>query len=228
MQVLSRAIGSAWLFVAAVGVTSLGCAGDHAACSPVGQQDGSCGEGACVVGQCRAPTASVVAVESRRVVVLARDVAVLSSASDVQKDARVVPFGAAASGDAIVLMSFDADVTKAVTVDGAFLVVEPEAASPGPTSAITIEIAPILAPWKSPAVSWGRTPTLGLAAAEVRIPPSRRTPMRVDVTEIVSKQRGIGHGLALVASGSDPIGARLVTAARSSNGPRLELYLKGP
>lgn len=220
---------SAWLFVATLaGVTSLGCANDRAACSPVGDADGSCAEGACVVGRCRAPSASVVAVESRRVVVLARDVAVLSSAAEVEKDARVVPFGAAASGAAIVLMSFDADVTNAVTVDGAFLVVEPEAASPGPTSAVRLEVAPILAPWKSPTVSWGRTPTLGLAVAEVRVPPSRRSPLRVDVTEIIAKQRGIGHGLALVASGSDPVGARLVTAARSSNGPRLELYLKGP
>lgn len=200
------------------------CGSDRDVCSP----DDPCAEGdSCVIGRCRPASASVVSTETRRVVLLAKDVAVVSS-KELPADARVTALGAGATGDVIVLMAFDADVTAAVKIEGAFLVVEPEAAAPGPSSQVVIDVVPVLSPWRADDVSWGRTPSVGQALGEARVTPAKRAALRVDVTELVSNRRGVGHGLALVASGADPIGARLVTMARSTDGPKLELYLSGP
>lgn len=182
--------------------------------------------GACVIGRCREITAEVVTVESRRVVLLARKAAVVSS-SDVPDDARATAFGAAASGEVVVLLDFDGDVGNDVEVEGAFVVMEPEVGSPGPTEAVTIDVRPVLGPWDI-GVSWGRTPSLGLPLGAARVPPARRGAVRFDVTGLVAKKRSVGHGLALVARGDDPVGARMITMARSTSGPKLELYLKGP
>lgn len=180
-----------------------------------------------MVGRCRPVGANVASVDGTRVVLLATRVAVLSS-GDLPIDARVTPLGASRAGDTVVLLSFDADVGQKVEIEGAFLVVEPEPGSPGPTQPITVGVAPILSSWSPGGVSWARSPSLGPSVGEALVPPARRAPLRVDVTAHVAKRRGVGHGLALSADGSDPVGARLITLARSSNGPKLELYLKAP
>ncbi|NUP05328.1 MAG: hypothetical protein HOW73_04620 [Polyangiaceae bacterium] len=214
-------------YAAALALLTASCAQSSAPCSPV-EAGADCPESdACIVGRCRPPSENVVSVGSRRVVLLARDVVVLSS-REVPKDARVTAFGSNASGDIVVLLGFDADVTNDIVVDGAFLVVDPEPSAPGPTAPIDIDVAPILTNWSKENVSWARTPSLGLSIGAARVPPARRTPLRIDVTALVAEQRGVGHGLALMAGGADPVGARLVTLARSSNGPKLELYLSRP
>lgn len=164
---------------------------------------------------------------TRRIVLQAREVAVLSS-RDIPPDTQVTAFGSRASGNVMVLLAFDTDIAGDVTIDGAFLVIDPEPASPGPMAPVHIEVAPIVVPWATNLVSWGRAPSMGLALADVRVPTARRAPVRVDVTEHVARERGVGHGLALLSDGADPIGARLMTMARSTTGPKLELYLKDP
>jgi hypothetical protein len=213
-------------FTLSVALATLGasCTPAQPACSP----DDPCGGNqACVVGRCRDPGANVASVDSTRVVLHATSVAVLSS-GDVPVDARVTPLGARRAGDVVVLLQFDADVGQKVEIEGAFLIVEPELASPGPAQPVEIDVVPILSSWSPASVSWARSPSLGVAVGEAKIPAARRAPLRVDVTAHVAKRRGVGYGLALAADGSDPIGARLVTIARSSNGPKLELYLKAP
>lgn len=231
--------GLCWRVLASAGVPlllaaqSAACAGQQKPCSP----DAECGAGgACVIGRCREATKDVVSSESRRVVLLARKIAVISSRdvpldgsiSRPPVDASITAFGANASGDVVVLLDFDGDVGNGVDVEGAFLVIDPEPGSPGPTASVQIDVAAVLSAWEPASVSWGRTPRLGLPLGAARVPTARRASIRIDVTEAVAKSRSVGHGFALLASGSDPVGARLVTMARSTSGPKLELYLKGP
>ena len=186
-----------------------------------------CGDGdRCVVGACRPGREPIAPEKSRRVVLLARDVAVLSSSERVATDAAVTPFGARGAGEVIVLLSFDGALGRSVDVASAFVVLDPEAASPGPTAPITIDAAEILGPWAEADPSWGRAPRVGPSIGTASIPAARRAPLRVDVTRSVARARGTGFGIALRASGDDPIGARLMTGAGGSSGPRLELYLK--
>lgn len=188
-------------------------------CSPPAS---SCpGEQGCVVGVCRDKDSAVVPAESRRVVLHATEVRVLAehgAASDA-----VVALGAEGPGEARVLMRFDATLSEAAEVEGAFLVLDPERESPGPSAPVSVEVAPILAEWHPASASWGRMPVLGAPLARLTVPPARRAPLRFDVTEQV--RRGVGAGLALAASGGDPVGARFVTRAQASDGPKLELYL---
>lgn len=204
-------------------VLTSACASQGQPCS---NREADCdSELACVVNRCRPKAEAVVPTESRRVVVPARRVAVLAS-HELAVDAEVTAFGAAAVGDVIVLLDFDAGVTSAVEVTGAFLVVDPELASPGPTAPISVALSPILGPWDDGFISYGRAPALGPPLTESKVPPARRAALRLDVTEFVAKNKLGGQRLALTASGDDPVGARLVTLAHSSVGPRLELYLK--
>lgn len=164
-------------------------------------------------------------VDARRVVVPAKRVAVLA-AHDLPVDADVTAFGAAAVGDVVVLLDFDAGVTSAIEVTGAFLIVDPDTASPGPAAPVSISLSPIEGAWDDGFISYARTPRLGPALSKSEIPPARRAALRLDVTEFVAKNKLGGQRFALTASGDDPVGARLVTLAESSVGPRLELYLK--
>jgi hypothetical protein len=157
---------------------------------------------------------------------LAEEVAILSASERIDKDAVVAPLGARAAGALTVLVRFDAKMTDAVEVVGAFIVMDPEPASPGPAASVEVEVFEVLGPWQLESVSWGRQPRTGLALATAEVPAARRAPLRIDVTEVVSRTRGLPHGVALTASGDDPVGARFVTGAGSSSGPRLELYLR--
>ncbi|MFO0553570.1 MAG: hypothetical protein U0271_34630 [Polyangiaceae bacterium] len=211
--------GAATLFAAA----TAGCGGSGAACTT---DHDTCGAGyGCVVGACRPVEEALVAVEASRLVLPARRVAVLSSA-DLPENAFVTPFGASSAGDVIVLMSFEADVGPRVSVEGAYLVLDAEPVSPGPTEPIDLSVAPILGEWERGPLSWARAPRLGVALGSSRVMPARRVPLRVDVTSHVARLHGVGFGLAVVARGDDPVGARLITAPATSNGPRLELYLR--
>ena len=211
--------GALATFAVAIALAS-GCAGAPAPC------DGGCASGErCVVGRCRPDGRPVVPEEARRVVLLARDVVVLSS-GDLPTDVGVVPLGAGVAGSTTVLLSFDAAYSPTAELTGAFLVLDPDPASPGPARPVALDVAQVLGAWSSTNASVGRTPSLSPSFASLTLPPTRRAPLRVDVTEIVSRTRGGGHGLALLSRGDDPIGARFIVAAGDSTGPRLELYLK--
>ncbi len=211
--------GALATFAVAIALVS-GCASAPAPC------DGGCASGErCVVGRCRPDGKPVVPEEARRVVLLARDVAVLST-GELPTDAGIVPFGASVAGSTTVLLSFDSAYSDTAELTGAFLVLDPDPASPGPARPVDVDLVQVLGSWSSEVASVGRTPTLSTTVLSVTVPPARRAPLRLDVTELVGRTRGGGHGLALVARGDDPIGARFVAAAGDSTGPRLELYLK--
>ena len=201
-----------------------GCgAGSAAPCTP---SDPCSGTDRCVVGVCRPAREPVAPEQSRRLVLLARDVAVLSPAEHLGVDSDVTPFGARIADEVLVLLRFDGQIGDRAELSAAFVVLDPEPASPGPTGPIRLEAASVLDAWESGGTSWGRAPRIGPAIGAAIIPTARRAPVRIDVTRAIARARGTGFGLALRASGDDAYGARLVTAAGDSSGPRLELYLK--
>jgi hypothetical protein len=196
------------------------------AADPCSARDPCAAGASCVVGVCREDKKPLAPAKSRRVVLLARDVAVLSSQDRVARDAEVTPFGARSAGEIVVLLGFDGELGATADVAAAMLVVDPEPASPGPAQEITVEAAEVLSPWVDSDATWGRSPRIGPPIGAGAIAPARRAPLRIDVTRSITRTRGSGFGLALRASGDDPVGARMVTAAGASAGPRLELYLK--
>jgi hypothetical protein len=93
---------------------------------------------------------------------------------------------------------------------------------------MALEVAHVLAPWKSSELSGGKRPKLGIPmrAGETSVTPVR--PLRIDVTEIVrawAKHRKRYHGLAVMAAGNSPTGACFTTGLTGGDGPRLSVYL---
>ncbi len=205
-------------------VAAAGCAAGSP--PPCGPSDPCAASERCVVGVCRPAREAVAPERSRRVVLLARDVAVLSPSESVDTAGAVTPFGARIADEVIVLMQFDGQLGSKAEVASAFVVLDPETTSPGPTQPIRLEAAEVLEAWEAGEPSWGRAPRLGPTIGTAIVPKARRAPVRIDVTKAIARTRGTGFGLALRASGSDAYGARLITAAGDSSGPRLELYLK--
>lgn len=191
-----------------------------------GASDCDIGKG-CLVGRCRPATSAVVAPESRRVVLPATDVAVLTSRASEPVHVDAIALGRAALGDVVLLLQFDADLGPSVTVDSAFVTLDPVERAPAPASRIDVSIAAIDVPWDSGSVSWMRQPTTGVAETVAGNLARGRTPLRIDVTDLL-RRTGLKNGVAIYAKGSDPIGALYSTGLGAGVAPRLELYLVAP
>jgi len=207
----------------AIASTVIACGSRDPALLCEGAPDCDVGQG-CLVGRCRPATSAVVAPESRRVVLTATDVAVLSSRSSEPVQLDAVALGRAALGDVVLLIRFDAALGPGVSVDSAFVTLDPVERAPAPASPIDVSIAAIDVPWDSSSVSWMRQPTTGVAETVARNLPRGRTPLRIDVTGLL-RGTGLSNGVAIYAKGSDPIGALYSTGLGNGVAPRLELYL---
>lgn len=191
-----------------------------------GASDCDLGKG-CLVGRCRPATSAVVPPESRRVVLPATDIAVLTSKASEPVHVDAIALGRAALGDVVLLLRFDAALGPSVTVESAFVALDPVERAPAPASPIDVSIAAIDVPWDSDSVSWMRQPTTGVAETVAGNLPRGRTPLRIDVTDLIRRD-GLANGVAIFAKGSDPIGALYSTGLGAGVAPRLELYLVVP
>lgn len=153
------------------------------------------------------------------------EVALLSSKERERVDVPAIGFGRVSAGDVVMLLSFDDTLGSEVEIDHAFLVLEPVEGAPSPFAPVPIEVAPILEEWSRESVSWGRRPEIGLGEKVADAAPRARRSLRVEVTRMIEETRG-RHGIAVLASGQDPIGAFYATGLGRGTAPRLELYLK--
>jgi hypothetical protein len=186
----------------------------------------SCEDGtACVAGRCLSPTSEPVAMETRRVVLSATAVRVLSSRG-AHPRADVVTLGVARDGETRVLLSFDAELEPGTNVERAFLVLSADADSLGPSAEVELSAAPILSPWHGEAVSWGSSPSIGLALATEPVVGAPRRPLRFDVTRAFQGGERGRFGLAVIGRGADPVGVSIDARVGTTAGPRLELYLR--
>lgn len=188
-----------------------------------GASDCDIGKG-CLVGRCRPATSAVVPPASRRVVLTATDVAVLTSRSSEPVSVDAIALGRAALGDVVVLVRFDADLGPNVNVESAFVTLDPVERAPAPASPIDVSVAAIEVPWDSTSVSWMRQPTTGVAETVAGNLPRGRTPLRIDVTDMM-RRSGLSNGVAIFAKGHDPVGALYSTGLGVGVAPRLEIYV---
>jgi hypothetical protein len=159
------------------------------------------------------------------VVLVASAVSVFSSRGN-QAVADVATLGAKRDGETRVLLSFDAGLEGGANVERAFLVISADAESPGPSAEVELSAAPVLSPWRGEAVSWGSSPSIGLALAREALVGAPRGPLRFDVTRAFQGAGRGRYGLAVVARGVDPVGVSIDTRVGTTAGPRLELYLR--
>jgi hypothetical protein len=129
----------------------------------------------------------------------------------------------------VLLLRFEATWRDDAEVSSAFLVLDTLEATPPASERVRFEMARITEPWEPGAVSLGRQPRLAvpLQAGSARARPAAS--MRVDVTPLVrgwSRRAEDDHGIALLASGDDPIGAVISTGPTHGRGPRLEVIVK--
>lgn len=213
------------------GVVLLGCGAASKGADNPCSGTGACVEGVCVAGRCRAEKAAPSKAGSARVVLVPRDLAVLTAKGDHDGAAlpESVALGRADTGRAVLLLRFVSTWREDADIESAYLVMDAVEGAPLPETAPTAEIARILSPWSSATTTWGRQPSLGIPepAGALRVLPS--VPLRLDVTPSVrawAKRERDDYGLALLVDGSDPNGVLASTGLTKGLGPHLEVYLR--
>ncbi|WP_437608600.1 hypothetical protein WMF20_47835 [Sorangium sp. So ce834] len=209
----------------------LGCGGAPATDAGVCAGAGVCGSRYCVAGRCRPPSDLPSPIDARRVLLPPADLAVL--AEDGAAAAPGVPdavaLGHAGAGDVVLLLRFTPTFGVDADIASAFVLLEPAPLAPPAERALTLEVARILEPWRSETATWGRQPRLSIpeVAAIVRRRPA--TPLRIDVTSLVrdwARRRKDDHGIAILAPGSDAVGAATSMGISQGAGPLLEVYVR--
>ncbi|WP_437937440.1 hypothetical protein [Sorangium sp. So ce341] len=208
----------------------LGCGGAPA--TDVCAGAGVCGSRYCVAGRCRPPSDLPSPIDARRVLLPPADLAVIAedggaAAAPGVPDA--VALGHAGAGDVVLLLRFTPTFGVDADIASAFVLLEPAPLAPPAERALTLEVARILEPWRSETATWGRQPRLSIpeAAAIVRRRPA--TPLRIDVTSLVrdwARRRKDDHGIAILAPGSDAVGAATSMGISQGAGPLLEVYVR--
>lgn len=200
---------------------------------PLCNEPGTCAEGrTCVVGRCRPDGGAPAPIESRRLVLMPDAAAVVSSSGPSGGGGELpeaLAFGRSASGAVSLLLHFSVPIVERGEVAAAFLVLDPLAGAPQPGSAVPLEVARILDPWRPETVSWGRHPQLDLPEKAGAVGPSLLAPARLDVTHLVrawAERRPDDHGIAVLASATDPFGATFSLGISEGRGPRLEVYVR--
>lgn len=207
-------------------------------CGPASREAGSpcfgtgaCATGVCVAGRCRPADAPPAKVGGARVVLVPRDVAVLTASGGEGGGTlpEAIALGRKSTGRAVVLLRFVATWREDADIESAYFVMDTVEGAPAPEAPPVAEIARILSPWSGATASWGRQPRLGLpeAVGPLRALPS--APLRLDVTPQVrswARHARDDHGLALLVDGSDPNGVLASTGLTEGLGPHLEVYLR--
>jgi hypothetical protein len=185
----------------------------------------------CRAGRC-VPEGSEPPPEAQRIVVTARDIAVVARGTPNERLSDEIPLGSPLMGTVVLLLRFPAPWGNRARIVSAFLTLEP---SPGSSaSPLALSVARIEEPWSPSSVSWQRLPRLSspLAFAEIEAGPPRV--LRIDVLSAVrgwASGQANDQGLAVMASakgaedrGAD--GASYGTGVAGTRGPRLDVYFR--
>jgi hypothetical protein len=220
-----KALGSAL----AIALLGCGSASTEAASPCVGTS--ACAVGVCVAGRCRTADTPPAKAGSTRVVLVPRDLAVLTAEGGEGGGAlpETVALGRQSTGRAVMLLRFVSTWREDADIESAYFLIDPIEGAPLPVTPPVVEIARILSPWSSATTTWGRQPRIGLpeAIGPLRVLPS--VPLRLDVTPQVrawAQRERADHGLAVLVDGSDPNGVLASTGLTKGLGPHLEVYLR--
>jgi hypothetical protein len=218
--------------VALAGLVLLGCGSASKEAAGPCSSTSACAEGVCVAGRCRAADAPPAKASSTRVVLVPRDLAVLTTGEGGAESGALpeaVALGRQSTGRAVMLLRFVSTWREDADIESAYFVMDMIDGAPLPVSPPAVEIARILTPWSSATATWGRQPRLAMpeAVGPLRVLPA--LPLRLDVTPQVrawAKRERDDHGLALLVDGSDPNGVLASTGLTKGIGPHLEVYLR--
>lgn len=137
--------------------------------------------------------------------------------------------GRGEGGETVLLLRFEAAFGDGSEITSAFLVLDPVEGAPLARRPLDVEIARILEPWSSSTASWGRRPRLSLPERAAPIRPQPQSAARVDVTHIVrawASRKPDDHGIAILITGDDALGATYSMGITDGSGPRLEVYAR--
>ncbi|MEZ4301613.1 MAG: DNRLRE domain-containing protein [Polyangiaceae bacterium] len=227
-----NAVARAVLAIALAGLSGAGCASGPRAAGETCTGAGACTTGVCVAGRCRDKKSPPTKASSARVVLVPRDLAILTSAGE-DSSASTLPesiaLGRKSTGRAVLLFRFVSTWSEDADIESAYFVIEPVEGAPAPETPPVVEIARILSPWEGATASWGRQPRLSLPESIGPLRVLSTAPIRLDVTPQVrawSSRAQDDHGLAMLVDGSDPNGVLASTGVASGLGPHLEVYLR--
>lgn len=224
-----RSLVPAIAAVSAIAAIALaGCAAHVEAARPCPE---GCEAGkSCVVGRCRPSEEVPSPADTLRVILTPVDVAVIAEkGSQGDSPPETVALGRASDGTVEILLRFSATWRDDADVVSAFVVLDPIAGAPPPSSPASFEMARILEPWRSSTTTWGRQPRLDLPERAGAARAVASTPVRIDVTALVQKWRQRSrddHGIALLVRGDDAVGGAFSLGTTSGAGPRLEAYVR--
>ena len=127
-----------------------------------------------------------------------------------------------------LVMRFAVAIPPEEKLQRALLVMDPLPRCPRQPGRVRLEVAHVLAPWKSAELSAASPPELSLPmyAGDVTVTPEKA--LRVDVTDVVRQwatHRSRYHGLALQGVGDSATGACFTSGVAWGRGPRLEICL---
>lgn len=182
----------------------------------------------CVTGVCRPKNEIPTEAAARMLELLPDRWAVVTSQGEAPWTGADVPLGRSSLGQVLMLLHFDSPLREQSRIVSAFLVLDPmDGATPGPAP-VPVGVSSILQPWDAHP-SWSRLPELSAPESTVMASTWGGRPLYVDVTRQVVRwreRRGDDHGLALVSSPHDPIGASYSLGVAGGRGPRLQVYLR--
>jgi hypothetical protein len=211
------ALGSSWL---------AGCASRTTLCTAAS----ACPPGhACEAGRCtKGPATEPPPVDTQRVVVAPREIAVVSSRGTDSALGDEIPLGGS-KGSVIVLLRFPAPWGNRVRIASAFLTLEPSPGSLPHLEPVHVAVSRVLEPWSAADVSWGRLPRRAQPEAFALATFGPPKTLRIDVTTIVrgwARGRPDDQGIALTAPPEAGVGAAFSTGVTGAAGPRLDVYLR--
>lgn len=192
---------------------------------------GTCPEGTeCLANRCTLLGADPVSADTRRLVALPSELAVIGASSPETRGELPpsVTFGSPHGGSALYLR-FEPLWRSARKVESAFLVLEPMAGVPRGPEDVPVRVWRVGEDWNAGELHWLAQPALLPPSARGIARTSPPMPLRVDVTEIVryyKQHERSDHGFALRASGSSDVGASFATGSIGGTAPRLELYVR--
>ncbi len=136
--------------------------------------------------------------------------------------------GRAGHASAQLYLRFAVAVPPAERLQRALLTLEPLPSCARSPGRMTLELLPIMSPWRSSELSTGRRPELDtpLRVGEASVTPPQ--PLRLDVTELVrawSKHKKRHHGVVLMATGDSATGACFTSGTTWGTAPTLSVYL---
>jgi hypothetical protein len=210
------------------GVALWSCAPSPTPCTT----PGVCGSGEeCLANRCVRLGSDPVARDTRRLLLLPREVAVVSASGPKHTGSvpNAVTFGSAREGAAALYLAYEIDLREARAVDSAFLVLEPLPMSTLEPGQVEVEAWRVAERWDREAVTWLAQPAVAPPHAHGIAQSSPPSVLRIDVSEIVRfwlRQPRQNRGLALKAPGGDGHGVSFATGASDGAAPRLDLYVR--